>query len=207
MTTLALAKPHKLPITEDEARARYEERREQARGLAYSWWNFSFALRHDFKDRVPERLGLTSRQYVENIIPHERSRADIYMTIRIAEKLPSIKPEDLKEIGRMNAYRLTMLPKVTPEWIRKAKELGESKFQAEIEAERARREGTLYDPFVYIAEAFRVNKIPKTLADKIEATLKHICMTEDWNYEDRARRLDALDALLGEYSSAHAPEE
>jgi hypothetical protein len=59
---------------------------------------------------------------------------------------------------------------------------------------------------VYIAEAFRLNKIPKTLADKISETMQFICASEEWNYDVRDRRLDALEALLGEYASSHAPE-
>ena len=102
---------------------------------------------------------------------------------------------------------LTSVPKITKEWIQKAKEMGESAFQAEVEADKAKREGTSYDPVVYIAEAFRLNKIPKTLADKIQSTLKYICLTEEWDYNSRQARLDALDALLGEYASSHAPEE
>ena len=204
--TTALTKPIRFPITEEEARARLSERKKQARGLSYAWFDFCAALRKDFSDRVPERLGLTARKYVETIIPHERSRADIYMTIRIAERLPSVSPEDLKEIGRRNAYALTQLPKITEEWIRKAKDMGESAFRAEVEADKAKREGSLYDPTVYIAEAFRLNKIPKTLADKISETMRFICASEEWNYDVRDRRLDALEALLGEYASSHAPE-
>ena len=204
--TTSLTKPVRFPVTEQEARLRFEQRKEQARGLAYSWWTFCFDLRKDFSDRVPERLSLSAKQYVEQIIPHERSRADIYMTIRIAEKLPNVPPEDLKEIGRLNAYRLTMLPKVTKEWVARAKSMGELKFQEAIEADIAKREGKLYDPQVYIAEAFRLNKLPKTLADKIAATMRAICEQEEWNYDSRQARLDALDALLGEYTSSHAPE-
>jgi hypothetical protein len=204
--TTALAKPVRFPVTEDEARQRFEQRKKEAQGLSYAWFDFCFSLRKDFSDRVPERLSLSAKQYVEQIIPHERSRADIYMTIRIAEKLPNVPPEDLKEIGRLNAYRLTMLPKVTKEWVARAKSMGELKFQEAIEADRAQREGALYERTVFIAEAFRLNKLPKTLADKVTATIRHICNTEDWDYEQRQSRLDALEALLGEYDSSHAPE-
>lgn len=204
--TTALAKPVRFPITEEEARARLSERKRQARGLSYAWFDFCAALRKDFSDRVPERLGLTARKYVESIIPHERSRADIYMTIRIAERLPSVSPEDLKEIGRRNAYALTQLPKITEEWLQKAKNMGESAFRAEVEADKAKREGALYDPQIYIAEAFRLNKLPKSLADAIGIVLRHICSTEKLDYESREGRLQALEALIGEYMSANAPE-
>lgn len=201
--------PKLVKTTKSEAASLTRKVKAYWRKMETSWSALGRLVDQCLKKRVPEALGLTAEQWMEQTIPGSSRRA--WRALRSIRALQGVPEEKLSQITEGNAQALTRLPekeRKDPAWINKAVNLPNEDFKEEVETLREKKTGIRRQEFITVHLS-----MPREVFDKWEAAVQkmaRVCCIDLLGNEGRRllvyERIAALVDGISEEALKNATE-
>ena len=138
------------------------------KAMETSWWELGRLVNDCLSQRVPAALGMNAHDWMAKVTQGSTSKA--WRALRISRALQGVPQRDVKQLSEGNAFSLSRLPqkqRESREWVKKAVELPNEKFQDAVESHIEAKTGVRRQEFV----STRIS-LPRDIFEQWESAVK-----------------------------------